>query len=530
MNIYKNKGDRTVCGNYRGISLLSIAGKILSRILLNRLLPEAESFLPESQCGFRPARGTPDMIFVARQLQEKAKEHHCDLHMVFIDLTKAFDSVNRDALWIVMRKFGCPPKFVEIVRQLHQDMQGKVLNEGNLSDAFPVKTGVKQGCVLAPTLFSIFLCGFLSTVTTELTEGVSVEYRIGGLMNIRRFSARTKVSTCTIRELQYADDLTLIAHSQEDLQLLLDSYVGAYRAFGLEVNVGKTQVLSQFASPQSDPVNVCINNTPLQNVGYFKYPGSVLSTSADLDCDIESRLDAASKDVGRLRPRVFDSHDPSENTKLRVYRAVVLPTLLHACETWVLYSRHQRKLELFHQSCLGKLLGVSWEKRCPNSDILTRSNCQSVTALTSAAQLRWTGHINRRSDDRLPKKVLFGQLRNFARRPGGPRKRYKDCIRHTLKQCNINAQTWEMDCLDRAAWRGMIKKGTSQLDEAAASSRREKRRKIKGRATAISSSSSSSSSTYACNICGRPCLSRIGLLSHTRSHQRRGGHHTRHFE
>ena len=153
VNIFKNKGDRATCGNYRGISLLSIAGKILSRVLLNRLLPVAETFLPESQCGFRPGRGTTDMIFAARQLQEKAREHNQEIHMVFIDLTKAFDSVNRDALWLVMEKAGCPPKFLEVVRQLHTGMQGRVSNEGSASDAFPIRTGVKQGCLLAPILF-----------------------------------------------------------------------------------------------------------------------------------------------------------------------------------------------------------------------------------------------------------------------------------------------------------------------------------------------------------------------------------------
>ena len=99
VHIYKKKGNRQSCDNHRGISLLSIAGKILARVLLNRLLDHLEQgHLPESQCGFRSGRGTTDMIFAARQLQEKCIEQHQDLYMTFVDLTKAFDTVSRAGL------------------------------------------------------------------------------------------------------------------------------------------------------------------------------------------------------------------------------------------------------------------------------------------------------------------------------------------------------------------------------------------------------------------------------------------------
>nr|XP_014350459.1 PREDICTED: uncharacterized protein LOC106705466 [Latimeria chalumnae] len=105
VTIFK-KGDKSICGNYRGITLLSIAGKIITRTLLNCLHPLAEELLPESQCGFRPSRSTTDMIFTARQLQEKCREQHKPLYMAFFDLTKAFDSVNREALWRILLKYG----------------------------------------------------------------------------------------------------------------------------------------------------------------------------------------------------------------------------------------------------------------------------------------------------------------------------------------------------------------------------------------------------------------------------------------
>ena len=118
VTIYK-KGDKLDCGNYRGIALLSIAGKILARVLLNRLLPLTEEILPATQFGFRPSRGTTDMIFVARQIHVKFREQNQELFMAIIDITKASDSINREALWKVLSRFGCPANFITILRLLH---------------------------------------------------------------------------------------------------------------------------------------------------------------------------------------------------------------------------------------------------------------------------------------------------------------------------------------------------------------------------------------------------------------------------
>lgn len=96
-----------------------------------------------------------DMIFTVRQLQEKCREQNRGLYITFIDLTKAFDTVNRDGLWKIMSKFGCPQKFINMVRLFHEGMEARVKDDGEFSKPFPVTNGVKQGCVLAPTLFSM---------------------------------------------------------------------------------------------------------------------------------------------------------------------------------------------------------------------------------------------------------------------------------------------------------------------------------------------------------------------------------------
>ena len=119
ISIYKNKGDRSQCGNHRGISLLSVAGKVLAKMLLSRLQKVADRVLPESQCGFRSSRSTNDMIFTLRQLQEKSIEQQRPLYICFIDIQKAFDSVDRETLWMIIKRYGCPDRLAEIISTFH---------------------------------------------------------------------------------------------------------------------------------------------------------------------------------------------------------------------------------------------------------------------------------------------------------------------------------------------------------------------------------------------------------------------------
>ena len=129
-HVFKRKGNPKVCDNHRGISLLSIAGKILARVLLNRLNEHLEQsgLLPKNQCGFRKDRETIDMIFTAGQLQEKCQEQNVDLYMTSVDLTIAFDTGSHEGLWKIMAKFGCPAEYLGV--QITDDLEwGQHINE-----------------------------------------------------------------------------------------------------------------------------------------------------------------------------------------------------------------------------------------------------------------------------------------------------------------------------------------------------------------------------------------------------------------
>lgn len=132
VSLYKNKGDKGDCDNYRGISLLSIVGKAFARIQLKRLQILAERVLPESQCGYRAGRSIVDAIFALKQLQEKCWEQQRPLH-AFVDLTKAFNMVSRSGLYRVLEASGCPPTLLKLIQAFHKSMQATIQYDGSNS-------------------------------------------------------------------------------------------------------------------------------------------------------------------------------------------------------------------------------------------------------------------------------------------------------------------------------------------------------------------------------------------------------------
>ena len=168
--IFHKKKDRTECGNYRGISLVAHASKILLKIIARRLSEYCEcvSILPEEQSGFQPNGSTTDMMFVIRRLQELARKKRTPLYVCFIDLTKEYDSVDRTLLWTVLARFGMPQNTISGIRQFHDGMRACVqLDDRVCSGWFAMERDLRQGCVLAPLLFNIFFAAVINVTSTR---------------------------------------------------------------------------------------------------------------------------------------------------------------------------------------------------------------------------------------------------------------------------------------------------------------------------------------------------------------------------
>ena len=184
--ILHKKNDRTECGNYRGISLVAHAAKILLKIIAHRLSEYCEcvGILQKEQSGFRPNRSTTDMMFVIRRLQELARKKRIPLYMCFIDLTKAYDSVDRTLLWTVLARFGVIQNMISVIRQLHDGMRPCVrLDDRVCSGWFAVKQGLRQRWVLAPLLFNIFFAAVINLASTRFKPDKGI---MDALVNLRK--------------------------------------------------------------------------------------------------------------------------------------------------------------------------------------------------------------------------------------------------------------------------------------------------------------------------------------------------------
>ena len=300
---------------------------------------------------------------------------------------------------------------------------------------------MKQGCVLAPTLFGIFFSLLLSHAFKQSNDGVYLHTRSDGkLYNLARPRATTKVRKVLIREMLFADDAALTLHTEDALQRLIRSFASACREFGLAISLEKTNIMGQDVS--SAP-NISVGDYTLEEVDEFVYLGSTISSNLSLDTELNTRIGKASTAMARLATRVWDNSMLTTNTKMKVYQVCMHSTLLCSSETWTLYTRQERRLNTFHLRCLRRILDISWQDHVSNKEVLEQAGIQSVFAILSQKRLRWLGHVRRMQDGRIPKDILYGELATGSRPAGRPVLRYKDVCKRDMKTVNINPADWE---------------------------------------------------------------------------------------
>jgi len=222
--LYKGIGPRTACGSYRPISVLSVPGKVFAHILLNRLQPLLTACRRPQQSGFTRGRSTVDAL---RLLSEFHREFIQPLHVAYIDIKSAFDSVDRSALWKALRSTGAHPFLVHLIQDLHLGSKSHARINNRLSEPFITISDVRQGCVLVPALFCIAIDWILS--------------RCAGTMGIT-------VGETTFIDQAYADDAAVLFTDDPS---------------------NWTQILTRFdADAQTKGLHTAWSKTRLQNSGY----------------------------------------------------------------------------------------------------------------------------------------------------------------------------------------------------------------------------------------------------------------------
>ena len=212
---------------------------------------------------------------------------------------------------------------------------------------------------------------------------------------------------------------------------------------------------------------------------HFTYLGSVISSDATVSKDLDNRLSKASSSFARLSKRVWQIHSLRLFTKIQVYRAVVIPTLLYGAENWGLYRKQMRLLERFPQRCLRSILGIKWQDYVSNEEVLKRASLPSIESILLQLQLRLAGHVTRMEDVRMPKAVFFSELQDGKRDRGAPRKRYKDQLKKQIAQAGISHQSWRQEASDRDSWCSSVRKASREFQAERHKPTKEKRRRQK---------------------------------------------------
>lgn len=353
----------------------------------------------------------------------------------------------------------------------------------------------------------------LSYAFRESVDGTFLHTRSdGSLYNLARLRAKTKVRKVLIREMLFADDAALTAHSETALQRQVDCFAHACAEFGLTISIKKTEVLGQNVS--NIPV-IKLGNSTLKVVDEFTYLGSTISNSLSLDSELNRRIGKAASAMARLSARVWENRMLTTNTKMQVYQACVLSTLLYGSEAWTLYSHQECRLNTFHLRSLRKILGIKWQDHIPNTSVLELAGIQSMYAILSQRRLRWLGHVKRMDDGRIPKDILYGELATGSRRTGRPILRYKDTCKRDMKSGCIDPTNWEALAADRSKWRAAVRTAVRHREEQRGEQWEEKRKRRHHRGIPLPGNSTSFSG-FTCSTCNRACGSRIGLFSHSK--------------
>ena len=201
-----------------------------------------------------------------------------------------------------------------------------------------------------------------------------------------------------MRELLFADDSALIAHSAQEIQRIVDAFANASSKFGLKINIKKIEVMFQLNSTMTMEEDINVDETTQNHVKEFTYFGSIIASDGHIEAELQKRMSKASMSFGRLRERLWNNHNVPIRVKGKIYRAIILSTLLYGAETWTVYRRHVKKLHAFMMRHLRSIKKIKWQDKVTNIKVLRRAGLH-MEDLLIRNNLRWTGHLLRMPTD-----------------------------------------------------------------------------------------------------------------------------------
>ncbi|XP_063616061.1 uncharacterized protein LOC134789360, partial [Penaeus indicus] len=297
------------CSEYRTVSLISHASKVMLKFLQRRIEKAIESTLDDAQAGFRANRSTAEQVCNLRVIGEKYIEHQMAVHCNFIDYKKAFDR--------------------------------------HRSGYFKCGVGVRQGCILSPMLFNAFLEEIISRSLLDFEGGVLIHGR-------------------EINNLRFADDIALITSKEQELEELTRKLDETSRKFGMEISAEKSKLMFIDGDKHTRiSTDIEANGGKLEQVSQFKYLGCTIAENGKSTKELKIRITVAQSALKKLGT-IWKSNNISVAVKQRLLRAIVCSVLLYGCEEWTFTEEMEKRLRAFEFRCYRRLLRVTFRDRKTN--------------------------------------------------------------------------------------------------------------------------------------------------------------------
>ena len=420
--IFKNKGDVQSCSNYRGIKLISHTMKLWERIVEKRLRRDLK--FSNQQYGFMPGKSTTDALFALRVLMEKYREGQKELHCVFVDLEKAYDKVPREEVWYCMRKSGLAEKYVRIVQDMYDGSTTAVRCAVGVTEGFEVKVGLHQGSALSPCLFAMMM----DRMTDEIREEAPWT-------------------------MMFADDIVICSESKEQVEEKLESWRYALERRGMKVNRRKTEYMCVNERQDNSSGTVKMQGGEVAKVEDFKYLGSTVQSNGECGREVKKRVQAGWNGWRRMSGVICDRRVPAR-VKGKVYKVAVRPAMLYGLETVALTKRQEAEMEVAELKMLRFSLGVTRMDKIRNEYIRGTAQVGKFGEKTREARLRWYGHLRRKDDGYIGRRMLRMEL-SGKRKRGRPKRRFMDVVKEDMAEVEVT----EEDTVDRRNWRKKIRCG-----------------------------------------------------------------------
>ena len=304
---------------YRGITLANSSYKLFCSVLNNRLQTwvDQNNLLANEQNGFRKERSCLDQITSLVNIIDTRKKCKQSTFAAFIDFQKAYDHVNRTLLWNKLHSLGISNncKFMTALKGLYHNVQSSVKIHGKLTEWFTITTGLKQGCILSPILFNLYINDLVNQLKCSC-QGIPIAGE----------------NVCV---LMYADDLVLLARNERDLQVMLDVLDSWCTKWQIQVNNSKSQIV-HFRNPSVSRSSVVftVGNVNLEYVSQYKYLGLMISEHLDMKVTADHVAKAASRALGLLIAKSKAMGGIPFNCFKKLYESIVLSVIHYGSAVW----------------------------------------------------------------------------------------------------------------------------------------------------------------------------------------------------